>query len=97
MTGMFLIGVAMAATGMQPTTATGAQATQPRATGADRVVCRREGVVGTRFTTRTCRTRAEWVEHDERARSNAMGIMDETGRASGVSLPSNTASGRTPG
>ena len=97
MIGMFLIGVAMAATSMQPMAAAGAQATQASPSGDDRVVCRREGVVGTRFTTRICKTRGEWRAYDQRARSNAIDIMDETGRASGVAVPSNVPMGQTPG
>lgn len=86
MTGMLLISAAMAAAGMQPTTATTPQAS-PARPGDSRVVCRRDDMVGTRLAPRVCRTRAEWRRLDAEERMAARELIDGRSAAGGLTPP----------
>jgi hypothetical protein len=81
---MFMIGVAMVATGMEPTSPPPAAQAAPTSTGRDnRVICRREDQVGTRLAPRVCLTRAQWRERSGELRRAARENMDADSRASG--------------
>ena len=91
MTSMFLIGVVMAATGMQPTaTAASAQVTSSR---DDRVVCRRDDQIGTRLAPRVCLTRAQWRQREVEERRTARDTMNDLSQASGVTDTREAANG----
>jgi hypothetical protein len=83
MTGMFLIGLAIAATGLEltPPTSAASQVAAERAARDTRVICRREDQIGTRLAPRICLTRAQWTQRDKEARISAREGMDENARA----------------
>lgn len=80
MAAMFLLGVAMAATGINPGAAAGVQATTARPAGDERVVCRREEGVGTRLGSRVCLTRAQWRQRDQENREATRALVEDSER-----------------
>ena len=82
--GIFLFSLAMAASATPPAPT---QTTPTPRAGDDRVVCRRDDLVGTRLAPRVCMTRAQWRQRETEARTSARGLIEDVNRGGAVAHP----------